>query len=607
MQERGEVFIVDEKFLREGIARAGNPAMRLTEEEKQAREKKLKAQEERAQRKKKHEAVRRNSGLSETKRSESHNNAEEFAKSANENFNGFDCKSANEGKDGVTPVVVPEALVAIDTSAKDKELAELKLLLEEKEEQSRQRQEDFENWKKASEAREQELRQNAQEELLAVEMRFEATMQDYVKSTSSKMQALMEQMALKQESTQREYEELLAQTRKEQEEMQKLRAADELAEKEMREDFARRKAAEEELKMPDHEHQHESASASSQKSQAPEEETNKNAKWHESFNESIKYAQLNAMKHGFVVLTGVARTVEMANAVIGHPLALDRLGNNIQKKLKDGEFTESIEKLVHDPFVMDVLSKPSVGIAATFMETLLQTHFKNVEELEQTGAYGYRVPRRFEGANKPASPVPPASPQPQHNKPEPQRQEPNHANNQPNMTNTQHRASSPSQPETRKEVQIDAQQANNCKSTPSMQQHPQTANESIPSLSFSPNPDTAWGKRAIEKKQQEFLKKQPDIAIESDESDAEDEKNYIEDCDLSHINFRYVRDPITGQPRKAEVFNFVQKQEESPMTPNQMLQFGRQEENLAGALELLINTTTTKPLPQPQKPNFGEF
>lgn len=550
-------IVVDEKFLWEAIARSGDKTMRLSEAQKELRDKQDKLREQREHRKKKHEMIRGASAGSEAKHAD-----------LDPSVGGETKQQIDESKFGSAIEIVAQNTTSNITqeSAMEQELTLLKTQLTQTHQQMQERENELhqiqQQLKNSEEYRQQEL-QNREQEMQAreqarlqeMEAKFTCILNEYAETSARKLEDLVTSMHaqdVKHEQVTAQYEELLSQKRAQEQELQGLRDADALAEKQMREKQEKKQKEDEE----------EAAKKSNNNTQ--------NARWHESFNKSIEYAQLTAMKHGFVVLTTTARCCETVNNLMGHPLALDHFGDRIEGALKRGEFSDSIAGFVHDPVVMEVLSNPTFGIAATFLETLSKTHIENIKELERAGAYGYRAKARNQ-SSAPASGAAQAQP-PEHS----------HASSSSSSTATQ-QSTSP------------IQKSSDNKNQP--QQRHQEA---------TPNPATGWGKRSIERNQQNTQKPHPQMDVsDSDSSDAEDEVKIDIDFDINDGNVCYVRDPLTHQTRKTIVNERLGNAFSEQQT--NAFEVGQEANKYVGVMDFMFNTMTTKPLIAPKKPEFSDF
>lgn len=126
----------------------------------------------------------------------------------------------------------------------------------------------------------------------------------------------------------------------------------------------------------------------------------KTTDWGKHLAEDVKYAQANAMRQAYVCLNAGARLIEGGNALFGKPLALDHLGRRVQLQLEKGAYSDSLAGMVRDPWTMEVLSNPVVGLVSTFAMDLVGTHLDNLCELEGEGLYGTRKKAQEEQAKK---------------------------------------------------------------------------------------------------------------------------------------------------------------------------------------------------------------
>ena len=597
---------VNAEFLWEGIARVGDKSSRLSDEEKKSRERKEKAREQRDQRKKRHDLIRGASGASlgansESKHSESQPNIVEFGIPIKSNQTehselkerfpegkrpdiGF--PQSPEGQDHPPQQLeVPNAHEVVSVQQEtmqqqqlEQDIVRLRMQLE-----SMQAHEEAWQMQLAKvREREEALELEAKAKIEAAQAEFQSALQEHMAMSSSKVEAMMEDM---QNIISQQRDELWSM--KMEQEKQKLREADELAERQARE------ARQHEEQKFEEEEQHQQRKANGQQQHAEEEtsKTKDKEKWHESFNESIKYAKMNALKQGFVCLTATARGVETLNGIVGQPLALDHFGDRIDASLKRGDFTASIEGFVENPVIMNILTKPEFGVAVTFFEQMTKTHIENVKELNRDGVYGYRrdAKKRDEATRAAATGRGGDGEQ------SPQKSE----------------SASCQSPQNKAQQQPESCPPASCSSPmPDVPPQPKTNNNA------NCQNMTSWGKRTLEKQEKMSEMKRPKepeqkpYEIDSDDDilygDNNDDNNdfaYM-GCDGPPM---YVRDPITGVVRKSAVCPMQRPNEGERELLQGFDLDSRFPKGLVGALDLAVKTMGSKPLEAPKMPDFSQF
>lgn len=589
MQEGEHHVSVNADFLWEGIARVGDKTARLSDEEKKSRERREKAREQREMRKKKNDLIRGASGGNlEAKRSESRP-IDDMPKKELMDQPDFKEWSETKRPDDWVPKEKQTPIEPPPRSQSSIQLEQDVVLLRTQLENMQTRECTLETQLTQMQLQGELLQLDAEARIEAAQAKFESVLNEHITTSSAKMQNIMADM----ERAIQERDEDLRQMRQFEQEKQKLREADELAERQAQEAY-QNEEFKEVPKEPEQKQEPENTPNQEKTQSKPKEN------WHESFDKSVKYAKLNAMKHGYVVLTTLARTTESVNSLLGQPFALDHFGDVVDKAIKDGEFNESIVGFVDDPFVMDILTKPSVGIAATFLQKLTAVHTENVKELNRDGVYGYRRDARLRDdatRNAAMGNTAPQTPQTQQAQQAPQQQAPQAHPHQATQRQT-------SQPTTKPNTTL-----------PQNQTQLSTPAEKSCSSSSRPECLTSWGKRTHEKNQQQQMEMKKDKPQETkqkaEETDSDDD---ILHCDTANPHEAdqvtsdsdapciYVRDPVTGEIRKSAVCRVAN------LMPDMVQAFTSEMPNgLVSTMDTLLQTITSKPLPKPPVPDFHAF